>query len=280
MKKGKEIFKIFSIFASFIFFLFISTSKVEAIYNVELNKVLEYKVDRANGVVTLSLQYQYGIKDLEIFICSLNSGEQSCAPNANNATAHGSATKTIYVDSQLNEGQFSINRYNDLDTYSNGVGYSGNPYYGKKINEYTDIYNSEGKLDNNYTIMVKASFCTTRNAAKDDCLAWTNKRIILKDNFNLQTGLTNSAEFNTTLYKALNITNSIVIPVLWVILFVLLIVRGIMLAIDIVKSSDEPEIRKKKINGMIWLVVGVLLGYAVTISASIVMEMFGYGGLF
>ena len=78
----------------------------------------------------------------------------------------------------------------------------------------------------------------------------------------------------------LNIVNNIVIPILWVILGILLIVRGVMLGIDIVKSADEPEVRKKKVSGLIWLFIGIFVAYVITIVASVVMSMLGYGGIF
>jgi hypothetical protein len=53
-----------------------------------------------------------------------------------------------------------------------------------------------------------------------------------------------------------------------------------MLSIDIVKASDEAEVRQSKIKGLTWLIIGVLAGYAITIGASWVMTLLGYGGIF
>ena len=53
-----------------------------------------------------------------------------------------------------------------------------------------------------------------------------------------------------------------------------------MLAIDIVKASDEADVRQKKISGLVWLIIGVFAGYAITIAAHAVMNMLGYGGIF
>lgn len=273
MKNSAKIFKIVSIFASFVFFFLLSTINVKAIYDADLNKVVEYKVDRAADKVTMTVQYQYGLKDLEVYICIGNAPE-TCT------TIGGTTFLTKFVDSALTEPNKGIvNRGNDVTTYYDDNGYS-NPEAGKRLSEYSDRYDSDGKLNNTYTIMVKASFCTTRNTAKTECVKWTSSTLILNEKFDISSGLTSSSELNTTIGKILNITNSIVIPILWVALGVLLIVRGILLSIDIVKSSDEPEVRKKKINGLVWLVVGVLIGYIVTIAARIVMDMFGYGGYF
>ena len=49
---------------------------------------------------------------------------------------------------------------------------------------------------------------------------------------------------------------------------------------DIVKASDDPELRRRKISGLVWLFIGIFVGYVITITASIVMGYFGYGGLF
>ena len=279
MKKRKEIFRIVSIFASFIFFFLLSTTNVDAIYNVELNKVTGYKVDKNNDVVTVSFQYQYGIKDIQVFICDAGTGSQNCAPTAAGGTPTYDAQraiKSIFIDEGSKAGY--VNSYNDLTSasYNYYTPLSG----GLALSEYTDKYDDKGKIDNTYRIAVKASFCTTRNAVKDTCLSWSKHSIVLLDEFNIHTGLTNSPVLNNTISRVLNITHSIVIPVLWLLLGALLIIRGVILAVQIVKSSDEPEVRKAKINGVIWLVAGVAIGYAVTISARVVMEMFGYGGYF
>lgn len=269
MKTRKLIIKTLTLFASFIFVCLLTNTSVKAMYDKDLNTVTEYKVNRSSGKIDMTFKYQYGIRNVEVFICNLNAGEQACM--GGNGVVLASSAKSKYTDTSSN-----VNRNNEVKSYAANLQLS----LGVSVAEYPDKFDADMKPDNRYTIMVKASFCTTRKASGNECLTWSPIDLVLNDTFDLSTGLTNSAELNNTIAQVLNITHSIVIPVLWVLLGALLIIRGVILAIGIVKSSDEPEVRKQKINGMIWLVVGVVIGYVVTVTARIVMGIFGYGGYF
>ena len=122
-----------------------------------------------------------------------------------------------------------------------------------------------------------------RNAEKTDCASidnWTDYEQLYSEIIEIDGAFTGNSDVNNIIARVLTVVNDYVIPILWVVMGILLIVRGVILAIGIVKASDEAEVRASKIKGLVWLAVGVLAGYAITIGASWVMSVFGYGGLF
>lgn len=260
MKKKKKLFNMISVFMTFLFVFILSTTSVGAIFRND-TKVVNYKVDKNNNKLNLEIEYQYGLKEIIAYIC------KNYTSNLSTDCTTTFSTSDVTINENLNS---------DRDIYEN----DNFSVDGLSLQSYIPQIDDKGKADNEYYIIVYASVCASRTADGKDCYTWLDSKEILRDTFNLSTGLTNNSVLDGTLSKALYITNTYIIPILWLGLGVLLIVRGILLAVQIVKSSDEPDVRRTKISGLIWLVVGVLIGYIVTFSASIVMSMFGYGGLF
>ena len=165
----------------------------------------------------------------------------------------------------------------DVKTYSKTF---TTQYSGAPLNTYKDSVDTNGQETNNYKILIKAKFCVLRDQQKSDCLVWEESdRIIKEELTTLATGITGDEGLNSSIVDILTVINNVVIPILWALLLILLLVRGILLGMEIVKASDDSELRKRKVSGLVWLFIGVFAAYAVTIIASIVMSMFGYGGL-
>lgn len=57
--------------------------------------------------------------------------------------------------------------------------------------------------------------------------------------------------------------------IIYVVLGMLLVIKGALLGMQIVKAADEPQIRQEKIGSLKWLVIGVAIAYAVTFIADI-----------
>ena len=265
------------LFVAFVFMLFLScVSKVNAeFYDQSKNKIVEDSIhlDRSKGIIKFNVEYQNGIKDLKVYICE---DSNNCSDGHN---------KTKYVASDLTTPR--INPANKATVYEFVVN-NDTPDHGEALTEYTDEHGPDGKPNNIYYMKVVATFCVARGASEanptqQECKTWDTspgfytwgKEVDLDNG-----GITGDSKINATLARILNIVNTIVIPILWAVLAVILVVRGIMLGMDIVKSADEAEVRKKKIQGLIWLFIGVGVGYAVTIIANIVIGMFGFGGIF
>jgi hypothetical protein len=84
-------------------------------------------------------------------------------------------------------------------------------------------------------------------------------------------GITDSG-INTLLEKFEQISNII----LWIILGVLtvvLIIKGALLGVQIVKSADEPQVRQEKINSLKWLVIGIAIGYGIVGLAKVIISI-------
>lgn len=60
----------------------------------------------------------------------------------------------------------------------------------------------------------------------------------------------------------LEITNTIILPILYSIIGMVLVVKGILLGVQIVKSADMPQERAEKVHALKWLVIGVTIAFA------------------
>ena len=65
-------------------------------------------------------------------------------------------------------------------------------------------------------------------------------------------------DFDESLVKVKKVFNTWIIPGIYIILGIVIVVKGILLAIDIVKYSDNPEIRKRKLHATIYLLLALL----------------------
>lgn len=272
MKKCRKALKFFSFLAIFIFALFLASPKASAMYKPELNKVVDGSIKFAPNTNEFSLivQYQYQVKDVQVYICRADLSNKNCEKDY--ISLLRIADDFADVNSKMEESD--INKTNqETQTYS----FSPNSVY-----DGTPI---DGFANGTYKIMVKASFCILRTNDKSSCEIWevdNNNRhpIIHEETITINSAYTDNTKINQTIDSIIHIVNSYAIPVLWVLLGILLVVRGVMLAIDIVKASDEADVRQKKISGLVWLIIGVFAGYAITIAAHAVMNMLGYGGIF
>lgn len=254
--------KYISLFASFILMMFFTYSNVgAAFYQQSENKLTSYKFSRDDDLASVSIQYQNGIRDIEIFICNPSTADAKCKEDA----------ITKFKDSET-----IINRENFNKTYTKEF---VNPIDGtKRLGDYVDSSYTDGQVKNNYHVVMTASFCAVRSDNSQECKAWDEGVVIFSDDITIATGLTSSGELNRSIARILTFINDYMLPVLWLVLVVFLIVKGILLGIDIVKASDEAEVRRKKVSGLVWLFIGVFAALAITVGASIVMGFFGYGG--
>lgn len=276
MFKSKKLVKIFSLLATFVVMMFcMAPVQVDAIYEPTMNKMLtgknQFVVDPTanSNPLVITIQYQYGLKDIQVFICNDDLNASGCETNPISSFVD----YVNFSDPSLGMRIAGINQTNQDTTtyiYTKNAPTDG----GVPINEYAN---------GTYRILVKASFCTMRSLDKKSCASddnWTEYQTLFFDIIEIDGAFTGNSEVNNIISQILTIVNDYVIPILWIALFVILVVRGVILAIGIVKASDEAEVRSAKIKGMVWLVVGVFAGYALTIGASWIMTIFGYGGIF
>ena len=81
---------------------------------------------------------------------------------------------------------------------------------------------------------------------------------------------------NEGVNELLGILNGVVQYVLiaiYVVLGAVLVIKGALLGVQIVKAADEPQVRQEKINSLKWLVIGVAIGYGVTGLSNIIINV-------
>ena len=283
MFKQKAISYPFSV-VLFIFMLFLMPSKISAdFYDPEKNFVIEdsVKIDRDSDTIEFDIQYQNGITDISISICDTSISNCSLDEGSGQISifyVHGKNGIPI-----INKGGGTKLYELKLNTRSLGADKEG-----EHLSDYPDNFDSYGRPDNKYRMGIQVTFCAVKDESGQIAggCSYTNEDLGLGVRtfeyiIDLSSGgITGDSKVNDTVAKILNVLNNIVIPVLWAAMAIILVVRGVMLGMDVVKSADEPDVRKNKVNGLIWLFVGVGAGYAVTIIASVVMTTFGFGGIF
>ena len=64
--------------------------------------------------------------------------------------------------------------------------------------------------------------------------------------------------------------------VIWVLVGVLamiLIVKGVMTALAVMKAADEPQVRQEKIQGFKYLAIGLVVGIIILSFANVIMKL-------
>ena len=64
-----------------------------------------------------------------------------------------------------------------------------------------------------------------------------------------------------------------IVYVIYALLGTLLIVKGAILGMQIVKAADEPQVRQEKIGSLKWLIIGIAIAYGVSALAQILINV-------
>ena len=180
----------------------------------------------------------------------------------------------------------------DENTFSNqvtGTAADANPTT-RSYTVNTGIIISSDNRENSYVVFVRAYFCsrrvideTTGEYKNGGCLYWHNpdefdgespfSRIELKLSDVQDKNITDieDEELSELMQVIKDVVMGIVMPIIYVVLGLFLVVKGSLLGIQIVKSADEPQIRKEKIGSLKWLVIGVAIAYAASGLVHVVM---------
>ena len=73
--------------------------------------------------------------------------------------------------------------------------------------------------------------------------------------------------------KIKNVVNTIILPIIYAVTGFILVIKGAILGVQIVKSADDPSVRREKIGALKWLIIGVAITYA---AASLVGVVSGF----
>lgn len=74
--------------------------------------------------------------------------------------------------------------------------------------------------------------------------------------------------------KIKNIVNSVGLPILYAVIGLILVVKGVVLGVQIVKSADEPQVRQEKVGSLKWLVIGVGIAFAASTFVGVITGFF------
>lgn len=83
-----------------------------------------------------------------------------------------------------------------------------------------------------------------------------------------------ASDVDSSLQGAVEVLESVsgtILTLIYIVLGIFLVVKGALIGMQIVKAADEPQVRQEKISSLKWLVIGVVIAYAVTFAADIVI---------
>lgn len=149
---------------------------------------------------------------------------------------------------------------------------------------HTDFYIADHfDLDNgtDYKISVSASFKPYPAAITDSASGFIETEFeYIKENASSEED--NSSDKNKYADEALTRTQKIIwvfkviiIPLIYAVLIVVLIVKGVLLGIDISKYADEPDVRKEKIRAFTYFGVAIFLVAILNTVGGFVTGLFG-----
>ena len=148
-----------------------------------------------------------------------------------------------------------------------------NPYKNTKSDLAIYRYKPILEKGQKYGFRVEAYFGTSSRYTGSENLASTFMLYYLKvDTENVYVKGSDNPSFgdeglNNMMSDLAEITNVFVLPIIYIATGLILVIKGALLGIDIVKNADNPETRAQKIRALIWLVVGV--GISLTASTLI-----------
>ena len=81
-------------------------------------------------------------------------------------------------------------------------------------------------------------------------------------------------ELNEHVEKVQKVFNTWVFPGIYILLAVVFVIKLILLSIDLVKFSDQPDVRREKIKGFVYVFLGLLAVSAVNASAGFLTGLY------
>ena len=184
-----------------------------------------------NGEIIV--KYKYGLRRVDLLYCQKG---ENCDNNM-----YGS--QNIMESSVDNTYK---NEENELAVYKYKVKLNGEEYR-LKVEAYFGTnsgYSGTENVNGSYTISSLQSVDTGENYIK----------------INSDEDLNND-ELNGLMSKLKEIANTIILPIIYVLATLVLVVKGALLGVDIVRSADDPSIRAEKVRALKWLVIGVAITY-------------------
>ena len=248
----KRIWLIIGLFIAIIFGFSFKQDKISA-KEILISKQVETLTGNKLGAIEIYnngeivIRYKYGLRKADLFYCEK---ETTCLDG---------------MDSVM-----SILESNSVDTYKN-------------TSEDLKSYTFQPDLDSNklYRFRVEAYFGKTSGYTGTEGLygspTITSLQVLeTKDNYvNYEKKYTYGDEgIDNLMTKIQNIVNTVIIPVLYTAIGMVLVVKGSILGVEIVKSADDPNTRAQKVHSLKWLAIGTGIAFAASTLVGIVTGFF------
>ncbi len=242
-KRVNILFLIYFTFMSFILFgQSISASELMTNYTDIFGNVLgTIKIENENKLV---IEYKYGLRQVDLYYCSKGEG---CDMN--------------------NYSHISVMQSSEAEPYKNTS---------QELATYTYEFNLDEGFE--YRVRVEAYFGTGSGYSGVETIpsyTISSKQVLDTNDYYLKgvQGNYHHESMNSLMSKIKNIINTIFLPIMYSLIGIVLVIKGAILGVQIVKSADNPDIRMEKIKSLKWLVIGV----AVTaLASSIVGVLTGF----
>ena len=261
----KKIIKCFSIFLFSFFVLSLCFSNpIKANYDPDKNKV---SVSISLEEIKISVKYQRGfdLGTAKYKWCRVNEigSTTVCGTETAFTSGYGWELDQRSADVADNNPQtktYTINKANDEIL--------------------RDIDNNK---DSKYKIVVSVTYCAVRsgtvgsfntcsysdspvgqtfgvNGQAINLESLTNNSTVMGDSLDS----INDDNVRSAVAKISEIVYGTVMPVIWICLGLFTVIKGSLLGVQIVKAADEPQIRQEKLGSLKWLVIGMLVAFAVS----------------
>ena len=246
MKKLSYIFALLITTISLFVWSGISVSAREVIGSATLDNMTEtlgsiYVNDDGKVVV----EYKYGLKKITLYYCEK---EQCVSGN--------------YLMKEIMESSLDIPNKNDSEDMATYSFYIDPP----KDKEYSVIVEGFFGANSSYKGSENANNWPIRKIQAD-----TGENYLKVDS---KSNGIRDKRLSKLMDDVVEIVNTMVIPVIYIITSLFLVIKGAILGFQIVKSADQPETRREKIHALKWLVIGVAITYAATSVVGLVSGFF------
>lgn len=195
-----------------------------------------------NGKV--SIEYKYGLRRIDVFYCVKG---DMCD------IGHYSVKNVLESD--------ETTPYKGAGTYEFNVNLEGEEEYRVRVEAYfgtSNAYTGTESIHGSFSISSVQIVDTGENYING-----ADKDTTIKD-----------SRIRNLLNKLKEITNLIILPIIYTVTSLYLVVKGAILGVQIVKGADDVAIRREKVGALKWLVIGVGITYMATTLVGILTDFF------
>jgi len=197
----------------------------------------------------IKLAYRYGIRKVDLFYCQKGD--------------------------RCDNGVYSVENIMESS--------SENPYKNDGLSVATITFKADLPTKDEYRIRVEAYFGTSNAYSGTESIngSFTVGAVQIADtNDKYINGTTKKdhgikdENMSKTIDKIEYIINIVVLPIIYSCTTLFLVVKGGIMGVQIVKSADNIDVRREKVRGLIWLVVGVAVTFLATTVIGLITGFF------